>query len=80
MKRVNGKNSDSSASSSGGGSDQGERAAPPIKLPAALALPKDVVEGLPVISSPPLCVPFGERPSTFQEVWHWQRRIGVRRA
>lgn len=42
---------------------------PPIKLPSTLVLPKDVVEALPCISEPSLYVPFGERPSTFQEVF-----------
>ena len=41
---------------------------PPIKLPSTLALPKDVVESLPCIPELSLYVPFGERPSTFQEV------------
>lgn len=41
---------------------------PPFKLPSASVLPKDVVDVLPCIPEPPLYVPFGERPSTFQEV------------
>ncbi|CAM9684180.1 unnamed protein product [Ascophyllum nodosum] len=42
---------------------------PPLKLPADLVLPEQIVKTLPEISSPSLYVPFGERPSTFQEVW-----------
>eukprot|EP00903_Cladosiphon_okamuranus_P006434 g6295.t1 len=63
MKRVNSKNRER------GGSDHVDHAAPPVKLPATLALPKDIVDGLPLLAPPPLFVPFGERPSTFQEVW-----------
>ena len=46
--------------------DKGQ--APPFKLPAASVLPEDVVDALPCIPEPPVYVPFGERPSTFQEV------------
>lgn len=69
MKRVNSKNNE--PRSGGVGSGSGEHAAPPIKLPATSALPKVVVEGLPLLPSPSLYVPFGERPSTFQEASGW---------
>lgn len=48
---------------------------PPIKLPSTLVLPKDVVESLPCIPEPSLYVPFGERPSTFQEVLKHSRPL-----
>lgn len=41
---------------------------PPFKLPSTGALPDNVVASLPLLSPPPLYVPFGERPATFQEV------------
>lgn len=41
---------------------------PSFKLPSTAVLPKDVVDALPSLPDPPLYVPFGERPSTFQEV------------
>lgn len=70
MKRVHSKNN-GPCSGGIGSSGGGEHTAPPIKLPATSALPKDVVDGLPLLPSPPLFVPFGERPSTFQEVSGW---------
>lgn len=42
--------------------------APPLKLPSASVLPKDLVDALPYIPEPSIYVPFGDRPSTFQEV------------
>lgn len=69
MKRIDSKSNSHRGGGSGSGSDDlGEHPVPPIKLPATSALPKDVVDGLPLLPSPPLYVPFGERPSTFQEV------------
>lgn len=46
----------------------GASAKPSLKLPATLALPGDLVGGLPEVPAPSLYVPFGKRPSTFQEV------------
>lgn len=39
-----------------------------IKLPSTSVMPEAVVRALPAIPSPNLYVPFGERPSTFQQV------------
>lgn len=39
-----------------------------LKLPSTSVLPKEVVNSLPHLPAPDLYVPFGERPSTFQEV------------
>ena len=39
-----------------------------FKQPSTSVLPKHVVDGLPCIPEPPLYIPFGEKPSTFQEV------------
>ena len=41
---------------------------PSFKLPAASVLPSDMMDALPCLPEPSLYVPFGERPSTFQEV------------
>lgn len=69
MKRINSRHNEPRSGGVGSGSgDHGEYAAPPIKLEATSALPKDIVEGLLLLPPPPLYVPFGERPSTFQEV------------
>lgn len=40
-----------------------------FKLPSTSVLPKEIVQALPTVQSPSLYVPFGERPSTFQQVW-----------
>ena len=46
----------------------GAGAKPSLKLPATIALPGDLVGGLPEVPPPSFYVPFGQRPSTFQEV------------